>query len=266
MSHPLETLFLDALPPEQREPFSADPRLGERLTTLLARARTAWPGLSVTDERFLPFVAERVKEGSGPERLERMSVEDLYLACGCASGDPTAAEQFSARFFPAIEQAVARMEVPRAWVEDVRQTVYDKLFVGDGERPPGIRHYKGEGELLTWVRVVAVRQAIDVVRKRNREQPVEELPEVVARDEDPELRFLKQRYGEEFRAVFHGVMERLTSKERNLLRYQLVSGLTLEQIAGLYRVNRSTVVRWLQKVRDKLLEETRAGLTKRLLG
>lgn len=264
-SHPSpETVFLDALPAEEREIFAADPGLGEALAAVLDRARSAWPELSIPDEVLLPFLAERVPPGAGPAGLERLNAPDLYLACGCATGDSAAVALFTSRFFPAIEQALARLELPRPWVEDVRQMVYDKLFVGDAERPAGIRHYKGEGELLTWVRVVAVRQAIDLARKRNRELPAEELPDVVASDDDPEIRFLKRRYGEEFKAAFQKVMGLLTSKERNLLRYQLVSGLTLEQIAGLYQVNRSTVVRWMQKVRDKLLDETRAELSRRL--
>ena len=264
MGSPLEQAFLAALAPERRPAFESDAGLGAALATLLERAHAAWPELALADEPFLGFVAERIPPGAELGKLAELAAADLYLAHGCASGEPRAVEQFAAKFFPVIERAVAQLEVPAAWVEDIRQTVYDKLFLADAERPAAIRHYQGAGELATWVHVVAVRQTVDVLRKRNREQTIRELPEVVASDDDPELRFLKEKYGAEFKSVFEEVIARLSSKERNLLRYQLVAGLTLEQIAGFYRVNRSTVVRWLQSLREKLLEDTRAGLSKRL--
>ncbi len=255
--------FLDALPPERRAAYEGEPRLAEGLAALLGRARAAWPDLLVASDRFLRFLAERAPE-RGLAELEALCVEDLYLACGCLERSARAGELFAERFFPVIGRAVAQLEVPASWVEDIRQSVYDKLFLTDGERQAAIRHYQGAGELATWVHVVAVRHTVDLIRKRGREQTLRELPDAVADHEDPELRFLKQRYGAEFKAAFEEVMGRLSSKERNLLRYQVVSGLTLEQIAGLYRVNRSTVVRWLQSLREKLLEETRATLAARL--
>ena len=260
----LQQAFLKALATEHRATFEREARLAEALADLLARARAAWPSLSISDESFLPFLAERVPDGADLARLERLNVEDLYLACGCAAGSPKAVELFASRFFPVIKRAVAQLDVPAAWVEDIRQTVYDKLFLTDSERPAAIRHYQGTGDLATWVHVVAVRQTVDLIRKRNREQTMRELPEVIASDDNPELRFLKERFGSEFKAVFEEVVSRLSSKERNLLRYQLVASLTLEQIAGVYRVNRSTVVRWMQALRDKLLEQTRVGLSEKL--
>jgi RNA polymerase sigma-70 factor (ECF subfamily) len=264
MSSGVEQTFLAALAPGRSPALEHDARLGESLAGLLGRARAAWPALAIADEDFLRFLAERVPEGAGLAQLERMNVEDLYLACGCASGSPQAGELFASRFFPVIRRAVAQLEVPAAWAEDVRQTVYDKLFLADSERPAAIRHYQGTGDLATWVHVVAVRQTVDLIRKRNREQTLRDLPEVIASDDNPELRLLKERFGSEFKAVFEEVLTRLSSKERNLLRYQLVASLTLEQIAGVYRVNRSTVVRWMQALRDKLLDETRTALSERL--
>ena len=260
----LQQAFLKALATEHRATFEREARLAEALADLLARARAAWPSLSISDESFLPFLAERVPDGADLARLERLNVEDLYLACGCAAGSPKAVELFASRFFPVIKRAVAQLDVPATWVEDIRQTVYDKLFLTDSERPAAIRHYQGSGDLATWVHVVAVRQTVDLIRKRNREQTMRELPEVAAGDDNPELRFLKERFGSAFKEVFEEVLARLGSKERNLLRYQLVASLTLEQIAGVYRVNRSTVVRWMQALRDKLLEQTRVGLSEKL--
>lgn len=263
----LSEIFVEALQPDVQEAFSSHPGLEDLLATAIERAHACWPEVSLPADLFLPFVAARIPTDTPIERaLESINVGDLYLACGCASGDSAAAAAFSAAHFPLIEKAIAALEVPRAMIEDVRQTIFQKLFVGDAEREPKICHYAGEGDLGTWVRVVAVRQAIDILRKEGREQPLgdDQLPDLVTRGEDPELRFLKERYRVEFKEVFQEVLATLSSQDRNLLRYQLVGGLTLEQIAALYKVNRSTVVRWLQKVRNKLLSDTRRELSLRL--
>jgi RNA polymerase sigma-70 factor, ECF subfamily len=192
-----------------------------------------------------------------------MNASDLYLACGCVRGEPGAVAAFATECFPVIEAAVRALEAP-ALVEDVRQTIFQKLFVGDAERPPRIRHYHGEGDLGTWVRVAATRQAIDILRREGRERPADQLPELAASDDDPELRFLKERYRAEFKQVFQAALAGLSSQQRNLLRYQLIGRLTMEQLAAFYRVNRATVVRWLHKVRERLLADTRRELTRRL--
>ena len=264
---PLRECFLAALPSAARESLSRHPRLDELLDRVMERARARWPDVSVPADRFLPFVAERLSDDADPEKeLERINVADLYLACGCVDGDAVAVAVFSANHFPRVERAIAALDVPRTVIEDIKQGIFQKLFVGDGEREAKICHYAGEGDLGTWIRVVAVRQAIDLLRKEGKEQPLsdEQLPNLVARDEGPELRFLKQRYRTEFKEVFQHTLASLSSKDRNLLRYQVIGELTMEQIASLYKVNRSTVVRWLQKVRKKLLSDTRRELSRRL--
>ncbi len=260
----LRDLFLAALPAECQAAFASEPELEAALTRLLARAAAPWPTITLTPEVFLPFLAARQRAGEGLAALEELNVIDLYLACGCSARVEAAAEEFSRRLFPEVNHALAALEVPREVVEDVRQGLFDRLFLGDERQPARIRHYRGEGDLVTWIRVVVVRYAIDLLRRGNRELPTDQLPELAAREEDPELRYLKQRYGEEFKVIFEEVLASLSAEERNLLRYQLVERLTLEQIAALHSVNRSTVVRWFQKLREKLLSRTRKGLERRL--
>jgi predicted DNA-binding protein (UPF0251 family) len=48
----------------------------------------------------------------------------------------------------------------------------------------------------------------------------------------------------------------LDRRERNVLRLHLLGGMTLEQVARMYGIDRSTVVRLLQKVRGKLYAQT----------
>ena len=51
-------------------------------------------------------------------------------------------------------------------------------------------------------------------------------------------------------------MERLDDKELTLLRQRYVDGLKVEQIGAIHRVHHSTASRWLERIRDALLERT----------
>jgi RNA polymerase sigma-70 factor (ECF subfamily) len=57
---------------------------------------------------------------------------------------------------------------------------------------------------------------------------------------------------------------RLTPRERNLLRQQVIHGLNIDQVGAIYRVHRTTAFRWIEKARKSLLRETRASLMARL--
>ena len=59
-------------------------------------------------------------------------------------------------------------------------------------------------------------------------------------------------------------MGELDGRERNVLRLHHMGGMTLEQVARMYAVDRSTVVRLLQKVRGKLFTQTCKALREEL--
>jgi RNA polymerase sigma-70 factor (ECF subfamily) len=151
----------------------------------------------------------------------------------------------------------------------LRQILLQKLLVDDGERGPKIASYSGHGELRGWVRVAAVRTLIDLVRggddhKREQLTPDDELEMLRGTTASPELEYLKKRYEREFAAAAEAALQTLSARQRNLLRHQLLDGLTLEAIATLYRVHRVTVARWLAEAREELAVATRNQLTARL--
>ena len=58
-------------------------------------------------------------------------------------------------------------------------------------------------------------------------------------------------------------LESLTARERTLLKQQIVDGLTIDDLALLYRVHRATCARWLQSAREQLLSRTRRAFMSR---
>ena len=53
-------------------------------------------------------------------------------------------------------------------------------------------------------------------------------------------------------------------RERNLLKQHLIDGLTVDELATMYRAHRSTCARWLVDARDALGRATRRALSDKL--
>lgn len=55
----------------------------------------------------------------------------------------------------------------------------------------------------------------------------------------------------------------MSPHQQNLLRQQLIHGLSLDELAGLYRVHRATVARWVAEAKANLSIGTKALLAER---
>jgi RNA polymerase sigma-70 factor, ECF subfamily len=220
------------------------------LADALARGRAAWPGVDVPAEDFARFVAER---GAADH------AEDCYLACACARGDDAAVRAFEDHVLPEVEAAVRRVVADRDVATEVRQRVRAQLLVG-AER--GIGDYRGRGALVSWVRIIAVRTALQLLRA---DRGAERRAAALADEPEPprfdaELELIKARYREPFRAAFAEALGALTPEERNLISLHVIEGLSLSQIGALNGVNKSTVSRWLAAANGRLEAGIRARL------
>ena len=88
----------------------------------------------------------------------------------------------------------------------------------------------------------------------------EELLARVPAPGDLELTGLKEGVAELAKSALESALTALAPKDRTLLRHHYLDGLTLDQLAGLHRVHRATVARWLQHARHSVLEGTRQRL------
>jgi RNA polymerase sigma-70 factor (ECF subfamily) len=234
--------------------------LQARLQAWMQQVDEALPGVAVPHEAVVRQLASRAGDG-GLDALDDAGVIELALACACAEQDPRALAIVEERYMSVVGPALAHMALDAATVEDVAQTVRDKLLVADAGGEIKLLRYAGRGTLAGLVKVTAVRTAISVLRKqRGVASPTEELERLAAPTEDPELHFLKAHYREAFRSAFARAVGLLDGRERNVLRLHLLGGMTLEQVARMYGIDRSTVVRLLQKVRSKLFTHTRKAL------
>jgi RNA polymerase sigma-70 factor (ECF subfamily) len=226
--------------------------------------RAAWPELSVDEEPLLAWLEERV----GDAASETSRAGDLYLAFACSRGDAGAIRAFEEAYFAdlfMVLKNVGALELS----DEIRQVLRLKLFFprneGGVDAEPAIVEYSGRGALRAWFRVVTARIAVDLKRRASKEValPDESSPSVLA-SADPEFLHLQQRYRTDFVAAFCDAVAELSVKERNLLRQYYVEHLTIDRIGAMHRIHRATAARWMQKVRDGLLQRTRGLLRERL--
>src|SRR5687767_927651 len=146
---------------------------------------------------FTPFPPPQLRALSGafshlPEYSPAM--DELALATACAAGDAEAIAIVEERYFRDLDRALARFRGGPGLVEEVKQRLRHKLFVGDGDGPK-ISTYSGRGDLGRWIRVAATREAISLLRKGKKEVPLEESAlanALTAHEGDLELAYLKR--------------------------------------------------------------------------
>jgi RNA polymerase sigma-70 factor (ECF subfamily) len=231
-----------------------------------AAGRAAWPELGVAAPAFAAHLRRHLPEAGGAAAVRALRAADLYLACACAAGDAAAIAAFERTYFGEIAAAAARHRAGSAITADVTAELRALFFVAAPPRAAGVADYAGRGDLRGWVRVAATRAVLHRVKKVRRELAVtdESLFDVLSPADDPELGYLADLYRQEFAAAFQTALAAASDRDRSLLRYSLLEGLTIDEIGGLHGVHRSTAARWLEAARDGILERTRDDLKRRL--
>jgi RNA polymerase sigma-70 factor (ECF subfamily) len=214
-------------------------------------ARAAWPGIDVTFERF----AARAGESHAA------FAHDLYLACACRDGDLRALGEFDRRYLPAIHGAVARIDATPDFIAEVQQVLRERLFVGPD---PKIDDYRGQGALVGWVRMAAIRTALNLRRASRREVEREQSDEALDPLLGPELAAIKTRCQAELNEALQRAVAALTGEDRLLLRFHYVDRLTLAKIAAQQHVSITTIFRRLAFATETVLATVRTELAARL--
>jgi RNA polymerase sigma-70 factor (ECF subfamily) len=247
--------------PTELGPPSSD--LRDRARRAFEAGRAAWPQIVLEFALFESQFARHSAPDSSPVDAH---AADMYLACACANGVNAAMDALEQLLTGDVARAVASIHGSAAFVEDTLQDVRARLLVRAGGEPGKIVEYGGRASLRSWLRAVAVRQAISRRRRKAEQHRTSFSPEDDGRlaSAGPEFEYIRGRYKQAFEEEVRLAIERLPSRERMLLRLNVVHGMSLDQLATTYGVARSTAARWLASARQCLLEEARAGLRAKL--
>lgn len=242
--------------------------LASAMQELWRAASAAWPALGVPRVRFEQFVMERVRDAADPvAAVCAARGADLLLACGCADQVPAAIETFERECMPVVIATLRGMRASPDAVAEHAQRIRAKLLVPGESGRARIADFAGRGDLRRWLRAAAARVYLNAIRSDRREVVADDqrvFDAAAAADRDPELAHMKELYRVELKEAFVAALAELSERERTVLRYRHVDGLSLDELAALYRVHRATAHRWLVAARDALARAVETRLRQRL--
>lgn len=215
-------------------------------TDLWRAARARWPGIYVPAAEFAAWL-------NGRPRARYM--EDLYLALACVRADNRALAVFNRII---VEQvSIGGRSLTPAELDELHQELRTRLLVGEGNTPPRLAGYNGEGSLRAWVRTAAARVAVDLWRSRKMVAPDDMLFDLADSGPNPELNHLRHRYGGEIKEALRAAFGSLTTEDQLVLRQHYLDGVTLPKLAHLHGVHRVTILRRIARARLRLTEAAR---------
>lgn len=230
------------------------------LRTAYACAREARPAIAVDEAQFTEHLT-RLLAASGDDALE---VADLYLALGCAAGDPEALATLEREHVPPLRAPLARLGLDASAIDETLQTMRAELLAPREGAPPRILDYGGRGRLGGWLRSVAVRTGLRLIRRtpRHAELDDDHAPGSIA--DDLELAYMRKTYGDVFQRAFRSALQELPASARLLLQQRYRHHLGVEDLGALHGVHAATISRRVAAARDQLAATTRAAMMREL--
>lgn len=223
----------------------------------LEAGRAAWPDVALDRTTFEEHVR---RVGISDDALVSRGA-DVYLAAACTAGVSTAIRAFDRTYLPQVAKYVQRLVLSADLIEETRQALRIRMLVGP---KPRIGLYNGSAPIGGWLRVAAVRIALDLLESRGaapQTTQVDDLATRLAGSSAPaDLNFVKGEYLPRFQQALDAALVSLSSREKTLLRFHFVDGLSVAAIAPLYKVHRATVARWLIEIRHRVFDDLRQRL------
>ena len=228
-------------------------------------AARAWPGIALDARQFVRRLARHVAPGTDPTlALSGCDVCGVFLTEACLRQIAGAADQLDRLLVRETSVAAATIDPSPAFAAEVAQAVRIKLLAPSSGGPPRCAEFAGRGPLKAWLRMTALRTALDLRRTAKPTEPLDVLADRPAPASSPELGAIRDRFRGDFKEAFRLALRSLDSRERTLLRLHHIDQISLVQIGRHYRVYRTTVASWLERARQKLLDSTRGALGERL--
>lgn len=244
------------------DPYTIESR-PRRAMHLYERARSAWGPLGISRKQFLDHLQERAPH---PGQLDGCRVEDLYLACGCAHGDPEALQIFEKQYLTRLKGKLARDRRPPSLIEEICQQVRVSLLVAEPGRLPRIATYAGRGTLFNWIAVAAQHEA----RRLSPPGPLDlrddwsAIIDTVPGFDNPETASIRNCDKDELRKAFGDAVSSLTPEDRGLLKMNAIDGVSTTALGLLHGVSQSTISRRLTDIRERIGSEMeRLGVSPR---
>jgi RNA polymerase sigma-70 factor (ECF subfamily) len=227
--------------------------------------RAAWPKVDLDHDGFATHVLSKLAPSASAADVARLDAAGLYLACACARGCAPALAELDLHVLARVPEFLARIQGSSALPDEVRQTLRERLLVSAPGEAPRIATYAGDGSLVAWVRVAAVRTALNLLEKMDERAAHDSRAlEDAAAATTPEQEVSASVHHAMFREVLEQAVSALPAEQRTALRLHFAEALTGDEIAEKLGISRATVTRWLATARAFLLRETKRLVADRL--
>jgi RNA polymerase sigma-70 factor len=194
--------------------------------------------------------------------LDSLHGEDLALAIACRGGVVPAWEKFIESYRPVLYSAARAICRDNIAARELADSLWAELYgteVRDGKRRSLLEYFHGRSSLKTWMRAILAQRHVDTIRASRRLEPLDNLPEARAADDDPPEPGHTQLM-EIFAAVLSAALAALSARDRLRLGYYYRDGLTLREIACAMGEHESTVSRRLERTRHELKRQVEKAL------
>ena len=200
-----------------------------------------------------------------------LRLNDLVLARACAAGNERAWERLIVTHRQPLVRAAIAITGSETLGRDLADQLYAELYgltTRNGERRCPLLSYRGRGSLMGWLRTTLAQRHVDHLRRRRREEPIEEaLGEIGAPAPDPAPQTQAPQLSLLERAIEEALRES-DAEERYVLAAYYLDGQTLLQIARVLGVHEATVSRKLRRAtegaRKRVLRNLqRGGMSRR---
>jgi len=227
------------IPHPGTEPGRADVRAAVRAQVTLRFRVTA----DALGDRILRLAAVAgAPPAERPRQLERLVLDDLYLAMACADGEDEAWKEFDVRYFSFVRDFAARF-VGSGRAEELAADIVADLW-----QRGKIAQFEGRSTLRTWLGAVVTHAALNVMAAGREQVPltasdaarIYQRPTAasdVVDDAATLARLVKTALG------------RLDDEEKLLLLLHYEQELSLDEMAPLLGASKATLSRRLKRLR-----------------
>jgi len=218
------------------------------LALIAGRARVRF---GLTADTFADHLLDLVGRGGEPVegRLDKLGLDDLYLATACARGDEKAWKEFGDRYFGFIRDFAHRY-LPKTEASELA----DEVIVDLWQRKK-LGRYQGRSALKTWLGAVVAHAALNALKSHRsmvsrrdeqlnggRRRGADVAREDAAADAEASA----------FGLLASEALARLEAEDKLLVLLHYEQGLTLDKIGVAIRLSKTVVSRRLKRVREAL--------------
>ena len=196
-----------------------------------------------------------------------LHIADLKVAFLCLRDPELGASVIEHDHLASLPAHLARLGLTVDQRDEVHQRLRCEVLIGTPTQPALIGKYQGRGELAAFLRSVATRIALRLLREQRTADPDSgRLAELVLLGQaiSPATEPRKHAYIEEFNRGLQCALDGLLARERTLLRQYFVDGLSIDRLAVIHQVHRATVARWVQAAKQAVRSATFAHVARAL--